>query len=138
MKVYPPHFKSDEQRKDTYDDPSLNHLDEETHVVGSNLGIPLTDANQRDDPELYYYWIYILEFEKEKGEKGKKEVMPQVIGSTMECHCRIMRYLCQSPQHFCDTYICLAEIACLFQSQFFVVSFEIVSIVMLPLPLHGL
>lgn len=97
MKVYPPRFKSDEQRKDTYDESSLNHMDEEAHVIGSDLGIPLPDANQRDDPELYYYWIYILEFEKEKGEKGKKEVMPQVIGSTMECHCRIMRYLCQSP-----------------------------------------
>lgn len=90
MKVYPPRFNSDEQRRDAYEDPSLNRLDEETHVLGADLNIPLAESNQKDDPELYYYWIYILEFEKEKGEKGKKEIVPKVIGSTMECHCGIM------------------------------------------------
>jgi len=138
MRVYPPRFKSDEHRRDAYDDSSLNRVDEEVHVVGGDLTIPLADANQRDDPELYYYWIYILEFEKEKGEKGKKEVAPQVIGSTMECHCRIMRYLRQSPSYFCGTHVGLAGIVCLFQSRFFAALFEIALIVMLPLPLHGL
>jgi hypothetical protein len=95
FRVYTPRFSTDAQARDDFkaDGPSD---DDEPHVIGGDLGIPLPDAKQRDDPDLYYYWIEILEPEKEKGEKGKaaKALADQknIIGSLMECQCGTLRY----------------------------------------------
>ncbi|KXN89866.1 Imitation switch two complex protein 1 [Leucoagaricus sp. SymC.cos] len=93
-RVYPPRFSSDQQARDAFKDtdPSNGTLDEEEpHVVGGDLSISLADANEKDSPELYYYWIHILELEKDKGERGKAakaaEKETKVIGSVMECQC---------------------------------------------------
>lgn len=97
-KVYPPRFSSDQQARDAFKDtdPSDQTLDEEqSHLVGSDLSIPIQDANTQDSPELYYYWVHILELEKDKGEKGRAsktiEKDTKVIGSVMECQCNTLR-----------------------------------------------
>lgn len=97
-KVYPPRFSSDQQARDAFKDtdPSDQTLDEEqSHLVGSDLSIPIQDANTQDSPELYYYWVHIRELEKDKGEKAKAsktiEKDTKVIGSVMECQCNTLR-----------------------------------------------
>jgi hypothetical protein len=97
--VYPPRFSSDQQARDAFKDSDSSDKsfeEEQPHVVGGDLNIPLSDANEKDNPELYFYWIHILEPEKDKGEKGKAaktaEKEPKIIGSVMECQCGTLRY----------------------------------------------
>lgn len=99
-KVYPPRFSADQQARDAFKDSDLSEKtpdEEHLHSVGSDLNIPLQEANAQDNPELYYYWVQILELEKDKGEKSKAsktatEKDTKVIGSVMECQCNTLRY----------------------------------------------
>lgn len=72
--------------------------EEEPHVLGGDLKIPAKDANAKDDPTLYFYWVHILELEKDKNDKSKGATTkpteapdPQMIGSLMEVQCGMMR-----------------------------------------------
>ncbi|XP_006454475.1 hypothetical protein AGABI2DRAFT_197646 [Agaricus bisporus var. bisporus H97] len=97
-KVYPPRFSADQQARDAFKDTDLSErtLDEEQpHLYGGDLNIPIQEANTKDNPELYYYWVHILELEKDKGEKSKvaktaTEKDTKVIGSVMECQCNTL------------------------------------------------
>ncbi|KAK1223803.1 hypothetical protein PQX77_013327 [Marasmius sp. AFHP31] len=67
------------------------------HPIGGDLKTPVKEVNAQDDPNLYYYWVHILEPEKEKGEKSGKggkqsdeSATSKVIGSLMEVQCARM------------------------------------------------
>lgn len=100
-KVYPPKYSSDEKARDAHKDPSSSSAssleDEALHVIGGDLKIPVKDANARDDPMLYYYWVHILELEKDKSHSKDKtaareaEKDAKLIGSVMEVQCPMMR-----------------------------------------------
>lgn len=99
-KVYPPKYCYDLKARDAHKDPSgsssLSLDDEPPHVIGGDLRIPSQDAISRDDPELYYYWVHVLELEKDKShEKGKSsakgsEKDGKMIGSLLEVQCGMM------------------------------------------------
>ncbi|KAF8740556.1 hypothetical protein AX14_008167 [Amanita brunnescens Koide BX004] len=99
-KVYPPKYSSDEKARDAHKDPSSSSAssleDEALHVIGGDLKIPVKDANARDDPMLYYYWVHILELEKDKSHSKDKtaareaEKDAKLIGSVMEVQCPMM------------------------------------------------
>lgn len=102
-KVYPPKYCYDLKARDAHKDPSgsssLSLDDEPPHVIGGDLRIPSQDAISRDDPELYYYWVHVLELEKDKShEKGKSsakgsEKDGKMIGSLLEVQCGMMRFV---------------------------------------------
>ncbi|KAF8640381.1 hypothetical protein AX17_000051 [Amanita inopinata Kibby_2008] len=99
-KVYPPKYSSDEKARDAHKDPSSSSAssleDEVPHVIGGDLKVPVKDANARDDPMLYYYWVHILELEKDKSHSKDKtaareaEKDAKLIGSVMEVQCAMM------------------------------------------------
>ncbi|PFH54635.1 hypothetical protein AMATHDRAFT_134914 [Amanita thiersii Skay4041] len=99
-KVYPPKYSSDEKARDAHKDPSSSSAssleDEAPHVIGGDLKIPIKDANARDDPILYYYWVHIQELEKDKSHSKDKtaareaEKDAKLIGSVMEVQCAMM------------------------------------------------
>ncbi|KAM6498263.1 chromatin remodeling complex protein [Amanita muscaria] len=99
-KVYPPKYSSDEKARDAHKDPSsssASSLDDEVpHVIGGDLKIPIKDANARDDPMLYYYWVHLLELEKDKSHSKDKtaareaEKDVRLLGSVMEVQCDMM------------------------------------------------
>ncbi|KAG6879398.1 hypothetical protein C0992_003015 [Termitomyces sp. T32_za158] len=95
-KVYPPKYNADVGARDAYKDSLSSSLeDEQPHVIGGDLKIPTTDANVQDNPALYFYWVHIIELEKDKGHE-KKQGGPKnaekdsAIGSLMEVQCGMM------------------------------------------------
>jgi len=100
-KVYPPKYSSDEKARDAHKDPSSSSAssleDEAPHVIGGDLKTPVKEANALDDPLLYYYWVHILELEKDKSHSKDKtaareaEKDAKLIGSVMEVQCPMMR-----------------------------------------------
>ena len=100
-KVYPPKYSSDEKARDAHKDPSSSSAssleDEALHIIGGDLKIPVKEANARDDPMLYYYWVHVLELEKDKSHSKDKtaareaEKDAKLIGSVMEVQCAMMR-----------------------------------------------
>ncbi|KAG7099386.1 hypothetical protein E1B28_001241 [Marasmius oreades] len=100
-KVYPPKYSNDASARDAY--AELQSAAEVSgrpfdqiipHPIGGDLKVPVKEVNAKDDPNLYYYWVQILEPEKEKGERGGKssgknsdESSSNVIGSLMEVQC---------------------------------------------------
>ncbi|KAF8349915.1 chromatin remodeling complex protein [Amanita rubescens] len=70
--------------------------DEAPHIIGGDLKTPVKEANARDDPLLYYYWVHILELEKDKSHSKDKtaareaEKDAKLIGSVMEVQCPMM------------------------------------------------
>ncbi|TFK30606.1 hypothetical protein FA15DRAFT_662605 [Coprinopsis marcescibilis] len=95
-RVYPPKF-SDSKVRDSYKDMAPNSLDsEELHPVGGDLKIPAEECNARDNPSGYYYWVYLLELEKDKShEKGKTKAQEaqkdgKLVGSLIEVKCPMM------------------------------------------------
>lgn len=62
------------------------------------MKIPIKEANARDDPTKYFYWVQVLELEKEKShEKHKSSGKAagkegELTGSLMEVQCGRMRY----------------------------------------------
>jgi bromodomain adjacent to zinc finger domain protein 1A len=95
-KVYPPSYNADQEARDAHKG-SLDDPDSELpHAISGDLNEAAKDANARDDPHLYYYWVSILEPEKEKGAAktaASKSVDSDgtVVGSLMEVQCPMMR-----------------------------------------------
>lgn len=96
-KVYPPKYSADVGARDAYKDSLSSSLeDEQPHVIGGDLKIPNKDANIQDDPTLYFYWVHIIELEKDKGHEkkqggSKNAEKDSAIGSLMEVQCGMMR-----------------------------------------------
>lgn len=102
-KVYPPKYSTDVEARDAHK-PSASSstpsvLDEEPpHVIGGDLKIPTKDTITKDDPARYFYWVHILELEKDKSHDKSKsagkntEKDASMIGSLMEVQCSMMRY----------------------------------------------
>jgi bromodomain adjacent to zinc finger domain protein 1A len=66
------------------------------HPIGGDLKIPAKETAAKDDPTRYYYWVEVLEPEKERShEKGKLavkySVKGELSGSFMEVRCGVMR-----------------------------------------------
>lgn len=106
-KVYPPKYSSDARARDAHkDSPSSSTSsleDEAPHVLGGDLKILAKDAIAQDNPALYFYWVHILELEKDKSHDKSKGASKssdkdgKMVGSLMEVQCGMMRY--RSPWH---------------------------------------
>lgn len=100
-KVYPPKYNDDPKARDAHMDPTATSTldDDPPHVIGSDLKIPITESIARDDPALYYYWVYLTELERDKShEKGKSTSKPtendkKLVGSLIEVTCKKMRHV---------------------------------------------
>jgi hypothetical protein len=72
--------------------------DDAPHVIGGDLKIPTKDAIVQDNPALYFYWVHILELEKDKSHDKSKGASKssdkdgKMVGSLMEVQCGMMRY----------------------------------------------
>ncbi|KAF5374801.1 hypothetical protein D9758_000115 [Tetrapyrgos nigripes] len=91
-RVYPPKYSSDAQARDAHKGTSSSGSpldDERSHNIEGDLKVPAKDVNAKDDPNLYYYWVHILEMEKDKNDKSKAktEEGAKMIGSLMEVQC---------------------------------------------------
>ncbi|THU94815.1 chromatin remodeling complex protein [Dendrothele bispora CBS 962.96] len=92
-RVYPPKYSTDPQARDAHKGTSSSRStidDEKSHNIEGDLKIPVKDVNAKDDPNLYYYWVHILEMERDKNDKNKaakSEESAQMIGSLMEVQC---------------------------------------------------
>jgi len=97
-RVYPPKYSTDAQARDAHKGTSSTGSpldDEKPHNIEGDLKIPVKDVNSKDDPNLYYYWVHILEMERDKNDKNKaakSEESAKMIGSLMEVQCGRMRY----------------------------------------------
>lgn len=102
-KVYPPKYSSDARARDAHKDSSSSSTsssleDDAPHVIGGDLKIPTKDANVQDNPTLYFYWVHILELEKDKSHDKNKSATRstdkdgKMVGSLMEVQCGMMRY----------------------------------------------
>ncbi|KAG5353254.1 hypothetical protein C0989_008989 [Termitomyces sp. Mn162] len=96
-KVYPPKYNADVGARDAYKDSSLSSSleDEQPHVIGGDLTVPTKEANIHDNPALYFYWVHIIELEKDKGHEKKQggskhTEKDNAIGSLMEVQCGMM------------------------------------------------
>ena len=100
-KVYPPKYSCDVKARDAHMDVSsskrLALQDDPPHVVGGDLRIPTKEAIAKDDPSLYFYWVQVIELEKDKShERGKSSVKnndkeSNLVGSLIEVQCGMMR-----------------------------------------------
>ncbi|KAJ6519530.1 chromatin remodeling complex protein [Mycena sanguinolenta] len=101
-KVFPPKYSNDTSARDAHK-PSTNGasssvlpLEEEAppHILTGDLKEPAKDANARDDPKLYYYWVHVLELEKDKAhDKQKANAVDKdgkMIDSLREVQCDMM------------------------------------------------
>ncbi|KAG2023292.1 hypothetical protein CC2G_000962 [Coprinopsis cinerea AmutBmut pab1-1] len=95
-RVYPPKY-TDSKVRDSYKNiPSSIAGPDELHAIGGDLKIPLEETLQRDNPEGYFYWCYLLELEKDKShEKGKAKAADihkdgKLVGSLVEVRCQMM------------------------------------------------
>ncbi|KAF8203049.1 chromatin remodeling complex protein [Pholiota molesta] len=97
-KVYPPKYNADPKARDAHMDASSSSAldDEPPHVIGGDLNIPVKDALTKDNPDLYYYWVYLTELERDKShEKGKGTTKitdqdKRLVGSLIEVQCNMM------------------------------------------------
>ncbi|KAJ6627227.1 chromatin remodeling complex protein [Mycena sp. CBHHK59/15] len=102
-KVFPPKYSSDTSARDAHKpnvaSSSVSSIEDEDppHALGGDLKEPIKDANARDDPKLYYYWVHILELEKEKSHDKQKataaknaEKDGKMIDSLREVQCDMM------------------------------------------------
>ncbi|KAF9478043.1 chromatin remodeling complex protein [Pholiota conissans] len=97
-KVYPPKYNADPKARDAHmDAPSSSTLDDDPpHVIGGDLSIPVNEATAKDNPALYYYWVYLTELERDKShEKGKSTTKitdqdKRLVGSLIEVQCNMM------------------------------------------------
>ncbi|KAJ7462685.1 chromatin remodeling complex protein [Mycena galericulata] len=102
-KVFPPKYSNDTSARDAYKpnaaSSSVSPIEDEDppHVLGGDLKEPVKEANARDDPKLYYYWVHILELEKEKSHDKQKataaknaEKDGKMIDSLREVQCDMM------------------------------------------------
>jgi len=128
-------------------DPSSSSTldDDPPHVIGGDLRIPIQQTLLNDNPTLYYYWVHLTELERDKShEKGKAttkitEGDKKLVGSLIEVHCGMMRWV-----HTSDflgasgLLLSLAGTVSHSPSQFFAGLFATVWIAMLLLHHHGL
>ncbi|KAF8078446.1 chromatin remodeling complex protein [Lyophyllum atratum] len=99
-KVYPPKYSSDVRARDAHkESPSSSTStleDDAPHIIGGDLKIPTKDANIQDNPALYFYWVHILELEKDKSHDKKASSSKsadkdgKMVGSLMEVQCGMM------------------------------------------------
>ncbi|KAL4267617.1 Chromatin remodeling complex protein [Pleurotus pulmonarius] len=99
-RVYPPKYFHDVDARDAFKPTDLTSNaimavdDEPPHVIAGDLNLPIKEANQRDDPTHYYYWVHILELEKDKPDKNRSAQQHEkdvgIIGSLMEVKCQMM------------------------------------------------
>jgi hypothetical protein len=76
------------------DNPSSSSLDDDPpHVIGGDLKISNEEAHVNDHPELYFYWVYLTELERDKShEKAKTSMIDKpLVGSLIEVSCKSMR-----------------------------------------------
>lgn len=100
-KVYPPKYNADPKARDAHIDPSSSsNLDEDPpHIIGGDLKTPNQEAIAKDNPALYYYWVYLTELERDKShEKGKATTKitdndKKLVGSLIEVTCKMMKYV---------------------------------------------
>lgn len=103
-KVYPPKYNADPKARDAHIDASSSStLDvDPPHVIGGDLKIDSKEAYNNDNPTLYYYWVHIIDLEREKShEKGKSTAKVsdkdrRLVGSLIEVQSSIMRSLFHS------------------------------------------
>ncbi|KAJ7630650.1 chromatin remodeling complex protein [Roridomyces roridus] len=104
-KVFPPKYNNDTEARDAHKpntaasssaSPDENEEDP-PHNISGDLKEPAKDANAKDDPKLYYYWVHILELEKEKSHDKAKataaknaEKDGKMIDSLREVQCDMM------------------------------------------------
>lgn len=98
-RVYPPKYSSDMGARDAHKESSSSSTstleDDVPHIIGGDLKIPTKDALAQDSPNLYFYWVHILELEKDKSHE-KKQATPKnadkdgKVGSLMEVQCGMM------------------------------------------------
>ncbi|KAJ6574807.1 chromatin remodeling complex protein [Mycena capillaripes] len=103
-KVFPPKYSNDTSARDAHKpnaaaSSSVSPIEDEDppHALGGDLKEPVKDANARDDPKMYYYWVHILELEKEKSHDKQKasaaknaEKDGKMIDSLREVQCDMM------------------------------------------------
>ncbi|KAF9458184.1 chromatin remodeling complex protein [Collybia nuda] len=100
-KVYPPKYSSDARARDAHKDSASSSTsssleDDAPHIIGGDLKVPTKDANVQDNPTLYFYWVHILELEKDKSHDKNKnatrttEKDGKMVGSLMEVQCGMM------------------------------------------------
>nr|GAT49763.1 predicted protein [Mycena chlorophos] len=99
-KVFTPKYNEDTAARDNYKPAmpggkSVEFPDGEDapHPISGDLKEPAKDANARDDPNLYFYWVHIIEFDRNKGESSKaaKDVENgKMIDSIREVQCDMM------------------------------------------------
>ncbi|KAG6842517.1 hypothetical protein C0991_000043 [Blastosporella zonata] len=98
-KVYPPKYSANIEARDAYKEAPLDSTssleDEAPHVIGGDLKIPTKEANLQDSPALYFYWVHIIELEKDKSHEkkqggSKNAEKDSAIGSLMEVQCGMM------------------------------------------------
>ena len=100
-KVYPPKYNDDPKARDAHIDPTATSTldDDPPHVISGDLKTPIAEIITRDDPALYYYWVYLTELERDKShEKGKSTTKPtendkKLVGSLIEVTCKKMRHV---------------------------------------------
>jgi bromodomain adjacent to zinc finger domain protein 1A len=107
-KVYPPKYSSDARARDAHKDSPASSTssleDDAPHILGGDLKVPTKDAIAQDNPALYFYWVHILELEKDKSHDKSKGASKssdkdgKMVGSLMEVQCGMMRY-CSPLQH---------------------------------------
>ncbi|KAF7306668.1 hypothetical protein MIND_00458400 [Mycena indigotica] len=77
-KVFTPKYNEDTAARDNYK-PAMPggksgefpEGEDPPHTISGDLKESAKDANARDDPSLYYYWVHVLDFERSKGEGAK-------------------------------------------------------------------
>ncbi|KAJ7071546.1 ATP-utilizing chromatin assembly and remodelling N-terminal-domain-containing protein [Mycena amicta] len=100
-KVFTPKYNQDTTARDTYKPSTPGGKSSEfpegedpPHAITGDLKEPAKDANARDDPKLYYYWVHILEFERGKGDSAKAAAKDsengKMIDSIREVQCEMM------------------------------------------------
>ncbi|KAI5835871.1 hypothetical protein K523DRAFT_359692 [Schizophyllum commune Tattone D] len=97
-KVFPPKYSSNVDARDAIGkgEASSSALEEEgpPHTIGGDLSIPVKDSVAKDDPCSYFYWVTLLELERDPNNRRSKAPPPQkddqMIGSVMEVQCGMM------------------------------------------------
>ncbi|KAG6813076.1 hypothetical protein H0H92_014135 [Tricholoma furcatifolium] len=93
-RVYPPKYVGNVAARDAYKD-ATEPIEDAPHVIGGDLKIPTKDANAQDNPAHYFYWVHILELEKDKSHEKKQASSKTAdkdltIGSLMEVQCGML------------------------------------------------